>query len=191
MPSYAFKRAPSNVGDYKLIQDGDKYSFFGNFGTTLAMGSVVNYRVAKSILQASNGWNAIPEFTYETKKEELSGSLASLPGDLYPGNVSYYFIEDTFFAVVTDRFVSSEVAFSETINASEARQEYSIVRNNNAIYVNQLIKFLESKAKGTDERSYNRVREFAYNNSVTESVSGGGDVIIDIPIDRETFPFGG
>lgn len=181
MPTYAFKRAPSNVGDYKLIQDGDKYSFFGNFGTTLAMGSVVNYGVARSILLASNGWTNIPEFTYETKKEELSGSLASIPGNLYPGNVAYYLFEETFFAVVS----VAGITFSETVNASENRQEYSIVRNNNPTYVNQLIKFLKGNGKGIDERSYNRLRELAYNNSVTESVSGGGDVIIDIPIDRE------
>lgn len=185
MPTYAFKRAPSNVGDYKLIQDGDKYSFFGNFGTTLAMGSVVNYGVARSILLASNGWNAIPEFTYENKKEELSSSLASLPGSLYPGSVAYYFFEDTFFAIVSGGFFDMATAFSETVNASEARQEYSVVRNNNATYVSQLANFLKKNARGTDERSYNNVRELAYNNSITESVSGGGEIIIDIPIDRE------
>lgn len=167
MPSYAFKRAPSNVGDYKLIQDGDKYSFFGTFGTTKAMGSVVNYRVARNILNASNGWSSITEATYDSKKGQLTEDLTNPPSKIYGAAVQYFVYSKTYFALV-----KKSAWFSETVNQSDERQEYSVVQNTSVSYVQALDTFLMNNAEQIDEGTYNEIRNAAYENSISEATAG-------------------
>lgn len=176
MPSYTFKRAPSNVGDYKLITDGDKYTFFGTFGTTKTMGSVVNYRVAKSILQASGGWSGITEATYESKKGQLSNDLSQTPREIYGDSVQYFVYEETIFAIV-----KKSAWFSETINNSDGRQEYSVVQNTSIPYVQALDAFLMNSAENIDVERYEKIRNVAYENSISEATAGEvGAPIIDL-----------
>lgn len=176
MPSYTFKRAPSNVGDYKLITDGDKYTFFGTFGTTKTMGSVVNYRVAKNILQASGGWSGITEATYESKKSQLSDDLSQTPGKIYGDSVEYFMYEETVFAIV-----KKSAWFSETINNSEGRQEYSVVQNTSIPYVQALDTFLMNNADNIDVEYYEKIRTRAYENSISEATAGEvGPIEIDL-----------
>lgn len=167
MPSYTFKRAPSNVGDYKLITDGDKYTFFGTFGTTKTMGSVVNYGVARNILQASGGWSGITEATYESKKSQLSGDLSQTPREIYGDSVQYFIYEETVFAIV-----KKSAWFSETVNYSEGRQEYSVVQNTSIPYVQALDTFLMNSADKIDVGMYEKIRTGAYENSISEATAG-------------------
>jgi len=175
MPSYTFKRAPSNVGDYKLIPNGDKYTFFGTFGTTKTMGSVVNYSVARTILQASTGWSGITEATYEAKKGQLSTDLSNPPGKIYGGAVQYFVYNKTFFAIV-----KKSAWFSETVNQSEERQEYSVVQNTSIPYVQALDTFLMNNADQIDEGTYTDLRTKAYENSISEATAG--DVLPPVDI---------
>lgn len=167
MPSYTFKRAPSDVGDYKLITGGDKYSFFGTFGTTKTMGSIVNYRVANNILQASVGWSGITEATYESKKGQLSTDLSNPPSKIYGASVQYFSYNKTLFAIV-----KKSAWFSETVNQSDERQEYSLVQNTSIPYVQALDTFLMNNAEPIDEGTYNDVRMAAYDNSISEATAG-------------------
>lgn len=167
MPSYTFKRAPSNVGDYKLITDGDKYTFFGTFGTTKTMGSIVNYGVARNILQASTGWSGITEATYESKKGQLSTDLSQTPSQIYGGIVSYFMYNETCFAIV-----KKSAWFSETVNQSDGRQEYSLVQNTSIPYVQALDTFLINYADKIDEGMYEKYRTAAYENSISEATAG-------------------
>lgn len=190
MPDYAFKRPPTSTADYKLIGDGDKYTFFGETTFTKVMGSVVNFRVAKFILTQATGWSNVSEQDYESKKETLKGGLETAPSNLEFPNIKeilvYYYYdpfdsgEGTWFAIYINQ--KAGIYFSETMNVSDSRQEYNILRNTQAVYVENLFYFLKQNGKFFDSsysESYNKTRERAYTYSWTEAV---GEVI---PIDKE------
>lgn len=183
MPNYSFKRPPSGNVDYKVVFDGDKYTFFSdNSGAkSKAMGSIVNYKVAKSILSQSVGWSNISEFDYETKKVSVKdSSIKDAPSFIFGlgAEITYWHYdpngdgEGTYFATYINK--KKAQFFSETLNVSERRQEYNILRNEDEFYVNQLIPFLkESGAKSFGNwwsGEYNEIRERAYTYSWTESV---------------------
>lgn len=190
MPSYAFKRPPTSTADYKLIDKGDKYTFFGETTFTKVMGSVVNYKVAQFILTQAAGWSNVSEQDYESKKETLKGGLETAPSNLgFPdieGILVYYYYdpfdsgEGTWFAIYINQ--KAGIYFSETMNVSDSRQEYNILRNTQAVYVENLFYFLKQNGKFFDyyySEEYNKIRERAYTYSWTEAV---GETI---PIDKE------
>lgn len=190
MPSYAFKRPPTSTADYKLIDKGDKYTFFGETTFTKVMGSVVNYKVAQFILTQAAGWSNVSEQDYESKKETLKGGLETAPSNLgFPdieGILVYYYYdpfdsgEGTWFAIYMNQ--KAGIYFSETMNVSDSRQEYNILRNTQAVYVENLFYFLKQNGKFFDyyySEEYNKTRERAYTYSWTEAV---GETI---PIDKE------
>jgi|LakMenEpi03Aug12_release.lakeMendotaPanAssembly.Ray.scaffolds.fasta_scaffold183296_2 hypothetical protein len=189
MPSYAFKRPPTSTADYKLIDKGDKYTFFGETTFTKVMGSVVNYKVAQFILTQAAGWSNVSEQDYESKKETLKGGLETAPSNLgFPdieGILVYYYYdpfdsgEGTWFAIYMNQ--KAGIYFSETMNVSDSRQEYNILRNTQAVYVENLFYFLKENGKFFDyyySESYNKTRERAYTYSWTEAVGE------ELPVDK-------
>jgi len=193
MPNYTFKRAPSLVtSDYKVISDGDKYSFFR--GTTsdyynVSAACVVNYGVAQNIISASSSWEGIFEGTYNTQKSTILSILGTTPNQIYGKKVTYYaYSPDTteifpsFFAIRIDTSTDPGLYFSETVNYNEKTLEFNILRNNNPAYVQALVYFLTSGGvfqNNSDQGTYESFRAAALNAITSE----GGDVEIAPPID--------
>lgn len=191
MPSYAFKRPPTSAADYKVISEGDKYTFFGTTAVSKAMGSVVNYRIAKFIIQQAVSWSNINETDYEQKKNNLKNDLILTPSQRFefadPELLRYFYYdpfdsgEGTWFAIYIQP--KKGVYFSETMNVSDKRQEYNIITNEAEVYVTNLIDFLRNSGakefKFDFGEEYNNIRERAYTYSWTEAI---GETI---PIDKE------
>jgi len=182
MPSYAFKRPPSSTSDYKVISGGDKYTFFGETAVSKVMGSVVNFKIAKFILEQASSWASISEIDYEDKKDTLKGGLSVPPSQQGFSNIEqllvYFYYdpsgsgEGTYFAIYM--YPKGNIYFSETMNVSDSRQEYNILRNTQAVYVQNLFDFLKNSETKYFEfwfsDDYNKIRERAYTYSWTESV---------------------
>jgi hypothetical protein len=186
MPSYSFKRAPSAVtSDYKVISDGDKYSFFR--GTTtdfynVSAACVVNYGVAQNIISSSGSWTGIPPAVYESQKSSILSILGTIPSQIFGKKVAYYLYGEgvpTYFAIFIDS--ESGIYFSETLNYNEKSLEFNILRNSNPAYVTALSIFLTTGGvfqNTFDAGAYEAIRAYALDAITSE----GGDVA---PIDVE------
>lgn len=193
MPTFSFKRAPSAVtSDYKVISDGDKYSFFR--GTTsdyynVSAACVVNYDVAQNIISSSLSWEGIFENTYNTQKSTILSILNTTPADLYGKKVSYYAIGEgspTCFAIRLEP--EQGIYFSETVNYNEKSLEFNVLRNNNPSYVQALKTFLDNYGGGSifyntatsDQGTYESYRSAALNAISSEGTDAPIDVDIEI-----------
>lgn len=191
MPDYVFKRPPTAIADYKLINGGDKYAFFGNSVASVSMGTIINYSVASAIINQSTSWISIPEATYDTKRETVLSSLELRPDQIFPTGefmlnpLSYFLYEApfgggiTYFAILTGE-TGFETSFSEAATYNESTLEYTILRNFNEPYNNALLTFLQENGKKFPPKEYNLYRDATYKAIQTDGRDG--EVIL-IPID--------
>lgn len=187
MPSYVFKRPPSGIADYKLIQDGDKYAFFGSSIASASMGTIINYSVAAAIINQSTSWAPITEAIYDSKREAVLGSLELTPSDIFDqpdvrSPLTYFQYEPpsggglTWFCILTGE-TAFETSFSEAVTYNERTLEYTILRNFNETYNNTLLNFLNKNGKIFSSKEYNSWRAATYKAIGTDGKDGGGIVL--------------
>jgi len=191
MPSYVFKRPPTAIADYKVIEDGDKYTFFGSSVASASMGTIINYSVASAIINQATSWTSITEATYDSKRESVLTSLELRPDQIFPSvssilnPLSYFFYElpfgggVTYFAILTGE-TAFETSFSEAVTYNQITLEYTILRNFSEPYNNALLAFLQGDGKKSSPKEYNLYRSDTY--KAIQSDGRDGEVVLP-PID--------
>ena len=135
---------------YQVDVTGDSYTLVTggeNAPYSSGMATVVNYSVAQAIINASQGWTTIPESIYLDKSQavkDLIGSSKNL--DITFGKITAYRINEFSYVSIMDNAIQG--FWCEQVNYNQKSLEFSILRNNNYTYVNNLKNFLESGLSG-------------------------------------------
>lgn len=148
-----YYQSPASAASiYAVDTTGDSYTLVtGDQNNPLSSGvaSVVNYPVAQAIINASSAWNDVSEVAYTNKRStvlDIIGSSQDLTK--YPSRIKAYKLnveqQDAIGSYVCIIENPIQGSWCEQVTYDPKALEFSILRNNNPTYVQNLVNFLTS-----------------------------------------------